>query len=1161
MRLTTVILIATLMQVSAASLAQKVTYVKSDVTLRIIFKEITKQTGYEVLYANKNLNDQIKIDANFKDTPLAEVLDKCLGEQGVTYTIDDNKGILIKPKTPSFLDLPKPAFANIDARGKILDEGGKPLEGATVVLKGTNRTTKTDVKGEFVLANVPDDGVLQIRYVGYKPLEINLKEASMPLEIKLNVATGELEEVKVEYATGYQTLNKERATGSFVQIDNKLFNRSVSTNILDRINGVASGLIFNSGMYSSANSQSPIAIRGLSTINANKQPLLVVDGFPYDGTSLNMLDILRNINPNDVESVTLLKDAAAASIWGARSGNGVIVITTKNGKYNQAMKIGFNSNINITAKPDQFYIPRMSSAEVVEFEKKNFSSGVFYPNDDSYPSFGYYPQLSMVTEILLAKRRGEINDVEAENQLQALSKNDVRYDIDKYFYQKGINQQYAIDLSGGTSKYKYFGSIGYDNNRMSLVGNSYNRVTMRYDNTYTPIKNLELNVLLNYTKAKSNSNSFFSNMPIYSKLADENGNSLAIPIGGLRYNYAKNPGVPGLLDWLYRPLDEQKLNDQTLNEADNRITFGVKYTMIPGLTAEVKYQYQQLLGKSRVYQSTDSYGFRNIYNQYLQLNTDGSVKTPVPYGGMLGLGNNELVSQNIRGQLNYNRSWKNHSITALAGAEAREVNTYSNSVSYLGYDINTGVYATNLDYLTQYALRGSGNLGSIPRLAGNIGETVNRYLSYFANAAYTYDSRYTLSASARMDGSNFFGIKANQRITPLWSTGMLWNIAKEEFYKIEWLPTLKLRATYGFNGNMYNSVTAYPTIAYGGNPNSLTGSSYASVQSPGNPELRWEKVGMLNFGIDFGSKNDRLTGSLEYYRKSGIDLIGPILTDATVGFTNFMGNRASIKGQGVDLTLSLRTLAKKFFRWNSNLLLSYNIDKVVSYESIGLITAGGIVGGGPMIGKPIYALYSYRFTGLSPVNGAPLLNLNNESVPAAQSHINSGPENTLYHGSSVPVWFGSLMNSFDYKNWSFSFNLYYKGQYYFRRNSIQYRSLDGETPNGHADYSLRWKQPGDELLTSVPAYNGPNGTADALYANSSILVERGDHIRLRDARLGYQLNKNDVKSLPFKNIQLFLYANNLGMLWKYNDKGIDPDFGDSSFPAPLSFAIGLNANF
>ncbi|WP_285059161.1 SusC/RagA family TonB-linked outer membrane protein [Pedobacter ginsengisoli] len=1164
MKLIVVILFTCLMQVSASTLAQRITLSENNAPLEQVLNKIKAQSKMNILFSDDIFDQAKKVNIKLSNAPLKEVLDKLLENQSLSYELSDNT-IVISKKAPSLLDKLSTVISNmvrdLNVKGRVVDQDGKPLPNASIRVKGKSVVTNTNAEGEFEIKNVADDAVLLVSYVGFRTLELPLKDAVMPLEIKLNVATGELEEVKVTYSTGYQTLNKERATGSFVQIDNNLINRSVSTNILDRIIGVSSGLNFEPNPKSGAgqNNRSNISIRGNSTIQANSNPLVVIDGFPYD-ESIVLSNVINNINPNDIESVTILKDAAAASIWGARSGNGVIVITTKKGKYGQKSRASFNSNFTIGNKPNLFYVKRISSAEAVEINRIKFADSIYNIYDDSYPSIKYFPSVSSGIELLLAARKGKISKDQLELKLAELEKIDVRDDIDKYLRQESVNQQYALNLSGGSNNFNYYGSIGYDRNRSTNVGDKLSRLTIRYENSYKLTKDLELNGYINYVQNKNINNGIGAVFgEPYSKLTDENGNSLSIPFGPLRKAYIDTASYPALLEWRYRPLDELTFNDNQTKQVDNRFGFGGKYQFFPGLHAELKYQYQKSTSSTINNYSKESYFVRNLVNQYMQRLSNGTINYLIPNGDILQQSIVELVSNNVRGQLNYNKVLGvNHALDAILGVDGREVTSTSFSDRKYGYDPINGVFSSNIDFLNRYPVRPEGNMSAIPS-ASSIGGTINRYISYFGNAAYTYKNRYTLSVSGRMDGSNFFGIKANQRITPLWSVGGLWDVTKENFYKTNLLSVLKIRATYGYNANLFNSVTAYPTILYSsGSTNFISQNTYARVTSSGNPELRWERVRMINIAVDFATSNSRIGGSIEYYNKKGFDLIGPIQLDPTTGFSELTGNRASIKGYGIDVVLNtLNTTGT--VSWRSNFLLSFNTDRVVSYESKSQ-TASSFVTGQPYIGKPLYSIWSYRWAGLDPKNGNPRAYLSDTIASFNLVNTNAKPEDLVYNGTAVPRYFGSLRNTLTYRNLSLSFNILYKFDYFFKRNSIQYGGIEGLS--GHSDFSKRWKKPGDELVTNVPSMSASvAGGRDFIYSQSNILVEKGDHIRLQDIRLDYTFSKKKLGRLPIQNVSLFIYANNLGILWSANDLGIDPEYGDSVIPSSRSLSIGLNVNF
>ncbi|WP_316794270.1 SusC/RagA family TonB-linked outer membrane protein [Pedobacter frigoris] len=1188
MRLTTVILIATLMQVSASTFGQRVTLKENETPLKQVLQKVRTQTGYDFLYDTKLIKNAKKVSLNLNNVSLDQALNSLFESRDLTYTIKD-KFIVIKEKekTPSFLDLPKPAFVNVDARGKILDEGGKPLEGATVVLKGSNRTVKTDVKGEFVMANVPDDGVLVVRYIGYKQLEISLKDAVMPLEIKLNVATGELEEVKVSYSTGYQDIPKERATGSFVQIDNKLFNRAVGTNVLERILNITSGLRVEKGI----GSETDITIRGYSTINANKQPLIVVDGFPYEetvtfGHDRNLINNpLFNINPNDVESITILRDAAAASIWGARSGNGVIVITTKRGKYNQPVNVSFNSSVNLIEKPRLNKMHVINPMDAVEIEKQQFTTGLYDIYDDVYPVYDFFPVQSPAVEIMLAARRknsglpgyNATTDPEVLAQLAILGSHDVRDDVSKYLIQTSINQQYALNLNGGTDKVKFYSSMGFDNNLPVERGNRDNRLTLNFNNTYRPIKNLELNTYLMYTKSKNINNgigyntflpgAFGSLIAPYTRLADDDGNALHVSrrtSNAYRTTYIDTASYPQLLDWHYRPLHELENNDDVSNLYSTRFGGGIKYELIPGLSINLSSQYQKLLSNNNNYQNLSSYSTRDLINKFIQLEPSGTIGYPVPLGGILNYNNVEQTSWNVRGQLNFTKLWNKHQVAVIGGAEASETMVNGSSGRNYGYDQNTSLFFANMDYKTTFPVRASGGSAETVSSSSSKFGNLNRFTSYFANGAYTFDNKYTLTGSGRFDASNFFGSKANQRITPLWSSGLSWDISRENFYRLTWLPYLKLKATYGYNANLNNKATALPTARYTSATVGFHNENYLTLLTPPNPGLTWEKSRMVNFTLEYGIFGQRINGSFEYYTRKGINLIGIKQIDPTVGFNEYTGNYANMASKGFDFILNTLNL-KGGLKWNSNLNISYNINKITAYEisEFNLNFMSNYFGGNsPVLNLPLYKIYSYPSAGLDPENGSPRGYVDGEVKSFQDVTLQAKPSDLVYHGSATPKVFGSLMNTFDYKNISLSVNISFKMGYYLRRQSIRYSDLFNNWGNAHADYYQRWQKPGDEMQTQVPSQPLNYDGRDGFYQLSDALVIKGDHVRLNDVRISYNLNKSEFRGIPFANATFYIYTNNLGVLWRENKEGIDPEYANNAMP-PIqkSLALGLTVNF
>lgn len=1036
----------------------------------------------------------------------------------------------------------------------VSESGGQPLPGVNIIVQGTTRGTSTDTDGRFTL-HADEGDKLVFSFIGYITVEIPV-ESRTEYYVLLKEDVASLRPVTI-VSTGYQKLPKERVNGSFVHIDQELVNRRVSTDLLSRLEDVTSSLIFNRNVEGREND---ISIRGMSTINSNTQPLIIVDNFPYDGD-------INNINPNDVESVTVLKDAAAASIWGAQAGNGVIVITTKRGAQNQPMKISFNSNVTIADRPDLFYVHRMSSEDFVGVERMLFGKGYYASRENTWNNAPLTPGV----ELMIAHRDGLLSDAELAAQLESLGRQDARYDFEKYFYQKSVSQQYALNMTGGSSNHRYYLSAGWDNNTESLVGNGYDRLTLNFNNTWTALQEkLNLNAGIYYSENWSRNNNegpaaiiYGSSYPLYpyARLRDENGNNLPI-IKDYRSRFVEQAEGNGLLNWDYVPLDELNARENETRLIDYRINTSLNYRIMEGLNAEVLYQYWRGLSERRDLRNESSYYARNLVNQFSAIDNLGNVSRPVPEGGILDTYNQSSQSYNLRAQLNFSKSWQDHGVSALAGYEVREINSEGHNARYYGYDDELAT-SQRVDYVNLYEQYYY--LGFRARVPGNEGQSslTDRYLSYYANAAYTFKKRYSLSVSGRTDKSNIFGVRANQRGVPLWSTGLGWIISDENFYHVSWLPFLKLRTTFGYNGNINKRVSAF-TTAYRLGSNVLTGFPYSIITNPPNPDLKWERIRVVNIGLDFESKNSRLNGSIEFFSKQGLDLIGTTPFPPSTGITTFTGNTASTQGRGVDVALNTVNIDGTL-KWNTTFLFSSIQEKVTEYEvkasaSSLLLSGTGRLGLlAPLEDKPLYGVYSYRWAGLDPETGDPRSFL--AGVPSTDHNAivtQASPETLVYHGPARPTMFGAIRNTVSWKGFDLSFNISYRLGYYFRNTSVRYSEVLSGVVD-HSDYAKRWQQPGDEAITSVPSMPEViNYNRDDVYAYSEILVKKGDNIRLQDISLSYTLNKTLYRRIPLNRIQVYSYVNNLGMIWKSAQGNIDPDYYTMTPVRSVAFGVRLD---
>lgn len=1114
--------------------------------------EIRKQTKYDFILPKVLIKMARPVSIQVRNMDLTEVLNICFKLQPFSFKINGKVIIATERDTLSAETAVTP-FQKINIRGRVINEKSEGLENANITIKGTSSTVITDSSGGFLFKDVDEGVTLVISYVGYKTVEVKAMEELGDIMLRVNPAA--LSEVEV-VSTGYQRLPKERAAGSFERVSNEQLNTKVSTDIISRLEG-------NSSIYfDNRNGARKLNIRGRGTLFGNPEPLIVLDGFPYDGD-------INNINPNDVEDITILKDAAAASIWGVRAANGVVVITTKKGRYDKAPSLSFNANLSIVHKPDIYYNPIMSSADFIDTEQQLFSKG-FY---DSYLQYyKYYPQ-SPVVELLDKARSGNISVAEANRKIAALKGMDVRRDIEKYFLRSGVRQQYALNYSGGGNRYNYMLSGGYDRNMSTDVGNTDDRITLRADNSFKPVRQLELGLGINYVQSNTTANNpgLDALKPLgknalypYAQLADARGNALPV----IKYYagaYLDTAGAGRLLDWKYRPLDELRMADNHTRQQDVRININAIYKLGNSLKLEAKYQYERQATTAVNLRDIGTYEARDNINRF-SLPTTNGMKYQVPLGGILDRSDNEMNAYALRAQADYQKTWDDQStLSVIMGGEIRQMRTAASIGRTYGYNGNVLTYenVNYADYLPTF-----NNLAYSARIPNpaDFSGLLLRNTALYANAAYTFREKYTISGSARKDASNLFGVHSNQRGVPLWSTGAGWRVDKETFYHIDWLPQLKMRASVGYNGNVDNGLSALTTIGYQTNAG-MTGLPWAIILTPPNPRLRWEKIRVFNIGIDFATRNNRVSGSVEYYTKKGADLIGLSPIDPTTGVRtgnstfSFKGNVADMKGRGMELALTTKNL-KGALQWNSNLFFNYVSNEVTSYKYENPSAASYVDWGNninPVEGRPVYSIFSYRWAGLDPATGDPIGYVNGKASKDYAAIVNTKMSDLKYSGSAVPTMYGALRNTFAFRQFSLSANIGYKLGYVFKRPSIYYSSLFN-TWLSHADYHSRWQAPGDEQRTNVPSMLYPaDESRDAFYNGAEILVESGSHIRLQDVIFSYQ--HNNTGKAAFKSLRIFINANNLGIIWKANKSGLDPDYFSGDFPVSSSYALGFNATF
>lgn len=1147
---------------------QRVSFEFKEASILDVLNEIKLQTDLHFVYNEDKIDELRAINLEASNIRVDEVLEEIFKDTNLECRFQNDVIMIVdrKPVPPV-----KEKQEEKEIKGTVTDEKGVPLPGVSVFIKGSTTGAATDIDGNYSLDIGQENAVLVFSFVGMQTQEIAYT-GQVVLNVTLEEDASNLEEVVV---TGYQTISKERATGSFVQLSEDDFEQRITTDFKSKLEGMVSGL------YVDGETQE-ITIRGTGTVYGDSKPLIVVDGFPVEAD-------LSTINPDDIKSVTVLKDAAAASIWGVKAANGVIVVTTKMGRRNSKVNINASYYLTVEEKPNFENMKFASSDVMVDLELDLIDAGQWDPA--SYATTIY--RANEVQNAYWLKWKGEqsmeggISTSEYDALIEKL-KNTNRYNqIEEYLLRSSLSHQLNVSMNGGGDKSSFFTSLAYNSNRFSSVGNSNDRVNINIRNEYDLSSRFKLSASANLTYNKGTSNGIPLNNfmwdDVYEALVDDEGNPAQYYV--VNPAFGKEREGLGYLSYTTNDIDIMNQNDNTSNGFDARIQIGLNYNIGKGFNFDTKFQYERGYAKTRNYRETSHPETRQRINTYTLVDDyAGELIYQVPKGGWLMESKNDHEAWTWRNQLNYDKNWNDdkHQLSAIAGQEVRKYVTYTFSDEKMGYDPQTLKYTPMDESAWLSRMQDNawyGPTGMVYNPFTNRAEYDNRDISFYMNASYTLNRKYTLTASARIDQSNLFGNDSEYKYNPLWSAGLSWKISDENFMqKLDWVDQLTIRATYGMSGNTNKNF--YPTPMGISGVSYTTGIPYITLSNPENKKLKWETAKMINIGTDFSLFNNRIWGSIEYYKKASRDIIGRQTLDATNGWSAANTNFASINNYGYEVALNATPVKNKDFSWESNLNISHNKNKVVdvgidgattqnymstisSMEELNLYAQYNLLGfvGIPIAGKPISRVYAYKYAGLDD-NGQPLIyNENDELV----SWINfDGNKDALkYMGSSIPTFFGNFRNRFSYKGLSLALNFTYKFGHVFRAPKATVSTVSIGAYNNLAD---RWKKPGDETTKNVPGINNYyQYSMDEFYKYGDLNVLSGDLIRLSDLSVDYDLPKKLINKTPFTDINIIAQVRNL-WLWTANDQDYDPDavaseFGMERFPAAKTFVFGIKANF
>lgn len=1043
-------------------------------------------------------------------------------------------------------------------KGTVVDETNEPLPGATVLVKGTKTGTSTDIDGNFEISLHKQGKVtLVVSYVGMKTKEVQTATGT-DIEIVLAASADMLDEVIV---SGFQTISRERNTGSAVVVGAEKLGKIQAPDLSSKLEGITPGLtIYNNQM----------SIRGNSSLSISSTPLLVVDGQPATGMSLD------DINPNTIESVTVLKDAAATSLYGVYASNGVIVVTTKRGA-DRKLEAHFSLGYYLNPLPSLDYQHYASTSSIIDLEREMLLSDPDYiKNPSAYFSTktnktnaAYMSQVDMLYYRL---SRNEISESDLNSALNSLRSNDYREEYRKHLKKNSLTQDYNVTLNAGSEKYGFYAALRYQKMGLYTKFDSDDRLSFytRNDLKVAPWMKLTLgaNVLLKKTSFTQASGLGETAAMPYDTLYDNEGN--------LSYRYLYNEvlaegvnSTEGLNFMGYNAIEESAYNKYKADDLYMKYFLQANFDILPGLDFELKAQYERRKINASEYDEADSYMMRSMINEFASTNNRGGFTYNIPLGGHILYRDANYDNYNVRGQFNYRNTFGDkHEVTALLGAEAREDKSDVHIGERYGYDDQRLTYG-QVDWKTLSQTGVVGQLYAASRRKSEnlyIADVKHRYVSAYFNAGYVYDSRYSVNASVRVEQADLFGSDPKYRYRPLWSVGGSWNINKEEFMSdYTWLNMLKLRATYGITGMVDQTSSPYLLASFSTSP--YTNSPITSILTPPNSSLRWEKTSTFNAGVDFRMFN-RLSGSLDFYRKYSSDLLVNKSIDPSLGFDGMArANNGAMKNTGIEVNLSYDWIRNRDFTFTTSLSTAYNkntIDKI-DYKPTDALDMMRDPASNYLKGDAYNSLYAYKYAGLT-ANGNPSVYNENGEVVSINPVRNIGA--VVCVGQLTPKWNGALSLDFRWRDLSVFAKMVYYAGHSLRVDVPTLYDSSHKVLNGAVseDITDRWTPENTDTNIPVMGIHADSGERNEHWRYADANVESATFVKLRNIGVAYTFPTRLLKKThAFKGAQLRFQIDNL-CHWAANKHDIDPEAFNANSGLRTSqqtptYIFGLNFNF
>ena len=1153
---------------AAQSPSEPITLQVKNAQLSAIFKQLEQQTSYRLMYVKEDVEDyRSTVDINTTD--IQEAMSIIIGSHPLDFSID--KQFITVTKAGGGKSKKERSIS-----GTVVDAAGEPLIGATVVVQGTKTGSTTDIEGHFKVS-VPAGRKLIVSYLGMETLTLTPK-AGMRIVMNENTMLNEV------VVTGMQKVDKRLFTGSSTKIGAEGAKIDGVADISRSLEGRAAGVSVQnvSGTFGTA---PKIRVRGATSIYGSSKPLWVVDGVIMEdvvdvsadelssGDANTLISsAIAGLNSDDIESFEILKDGSATSIYGARAMAGVIVVTTKKGRAGQH-HISYTGEYTMRLKPSYREFNIMNSYDQMsvyqELEQKGFLNYASTANASESGVYGkMYQLLSVYDETTNQFALANTQEARADYLRQAETRNTDWFDL---LFSNSIQHNHSISVTSGTEKVQSYisASAMYDPGwtKQSKV----QRYTANMNTTFHILQNLNLNIISNASYREQTAPGTLSRQT--DPVSGEVNRSFDINPYSYALNTSRTLDPNEYYTRNYAPFNifsELENNYIELNVTDFRLLGSLSYKPVRKLELTVlgaiKYsttsQEHNILDNSNqalAYRAMGTSTIRSA-NRYLYTDPDNIYALPIsvlPYGGIYERTDNRMIGYDFRGSAQYNNVFaEDHIVNLYGGMEINSVDRrrtwfrgwgmqYSvGEIPAYAYEVFKRGVEENSDYYTLY-------------------KTQERSAAFFGNATYSWKGRYTINGTLRYEGTNKLGRSRSARWLPTWNVSAAWNVHEEPWFQKRLAPTLShltLKASYSLTADRGPSnVTNSLAVIKSDKP----WRPLADIQETAlylselqNEDLTYEKKHELNIGLEAGFLHNRINLAVDWYTRNNYDLIGLAMTQGAGGEMNRFGNIASMKSNGIEVSLTTQTMKTKDFSWTTNFIYSHTHNEVTDLKTaervIDLVSGSGFA----QEGYPVRSLFSIPFMGLNDEGLPTFLDQDGNVTTTGIYFQESDPERLgflKYSGSVDPTDVGSLGNVFTWKGVSLNLFFTYSFGNVVRLDPVfsnRYNDLTA-TPK---EFKNRWMVKGDEAKTDIPVIASTRQNRNDIYLRyaynaynySDARIAKGDFIRLKEISLGYEFPRTLIQPLKLSNLSLKLQATNLFLL--YADKklnGQDPEFTNS----------------